>query len=157
MRSSFALPLALVACAPPAGSLASAEQAAQELNVDARFGRSEFVMDHVAPDARPDFAMHHRAWGTAIRVADIELTGVRSHGEHEVEVMVRVAWYRPEEQELRVTTLQQGWRDKDKSGWQLVTEQRLEGDVGLLGEPIVFQAPPGDRPSAQFPTVRLSP
>jgi hypothetical protein len=113
-------------------------------------------MEHVAAAARDEFALHHRLWGTAVRVADLELAGMKAHGEHDVDVLVRVGWYRPEEQELRVTTLKQTWRDKD--GWQLVAEQRVEGDVGLLGETIVYAAPPGDgapRRAAQFPTIRL--
>jgi hypothetical protein len=65
----------------------------------------------------------------------------------------RVAWYRPEQQELRLTTLKQGWRNQN--GWQLVAEQCVEGDVGLLGEPVVYQAPEEVRSPAQFPTVRL--
>jgi hypothetical protein len=70
-----------------------------------------------------------------------------------VEVIVRVAWYRPDQQELRMTTLTQSWRDKD--GWQLVAERRLEGDVGLLGEPVVYEAPRDPPSASQFPTVRL--
>jgi hypothetical protein len=162
MPSNFAAlvalaPLAVGAfcagCAPPQGSLASAQEAAQELNLDARFGRSEIAMDHVAPDAREDFAAHHRGWGTSVRIADVELAGMRAHGEHDVDVLVHVAWYRPEQQELRTTTLKQGWRDKN--GWQLVAEQRLDGDVGLLGDPVIFERPAVERPAAQFPTVRL--
>jgi hypothetical protein len=142
-----------VGCAPPQGSLASAQEAAQELNLDARFGRSEIAMDHVAPDAREDFAAHHRGWGTTVRIADVELAGMRAHGEHDVDVLVHVAWYRPEQQELRSTTLKQGWRDKN--GWQLVAEQRLDGDMGLLGEPVVIETPTEERPPAQFPTIHL--
>jgi hypothetical protein len=123
------------------------------LNLDARFGRTEIAMDHVAPPARDAFTAHHRGWGTSVRVADVELAGMRAHSEHDVEILVRVAWYRPEEQELHMTTVKQGWNDKN--GWQLVTEARIEGDVGLLGETVVFEAPPAERASPQFPTVRL--
>jgi hypothetical protein len=155
MRRTIAVTVAAIvgACAPPPGPLASAQEAAQELNLDARFGRSEIAMDHVAPDARAAFASHHHGWGTSVRVADVELAGMRAHGTHDVDILVRVAWYRPEEQELRLTTLKQGWRNQN--GWQLVAEQCVEGDVGLLGEPVVYQAPEGARSPAQFPTVRL--
>ena len=89
-----------------------------------------------------------------MRIADVEMAGMQMpHGEHDVEVLVHVSWYRPEEQELRTTTLKQGWRDKN--GWQLVAEKRIDGDVGLLGEPVVFEAPAEARAPAQFPTVRL--
>jgi hypothetical protein len=143
----------LVACVAPPGAMARAQEAAQELNLDARFGRTELAMDRVAPAARDEFAVHHRAWGTSVRVADVELVGMRAKGQRSVEAIVRVAWYRPDQQELRVTTLKQGWRDKD--GWQLVAEQRLEGDVGLLGEPVVYETPREEAAPAQFPTIRL--
>ncbi len=88
-----------------------------------------------------------------MRLADVELAGMHAHGQHDVDVIVRVAWYRPDEEELRVTTLKQLWNEA--GGWKLVDEQRLEGDIGLLGEPVVFEAPPGGRQPAQFPTIRL--
>jgi hypothetical protein len=145
--------LVLVGCPAPPTALARAQQAAQEFNQDVRFGRSELMMEHVAPDARDDFAAQHRAWGTGVRLADMEMAGVRPRGDHELDVVVRVAWYRPEEQELRTTTLQQRWRDVN--GWQLTAEKRLEGDIGLLGERIVYEAPSTPRLPAQFPTVHL--
>jgi hypothetical protein len=156
MRSHSAVVLAFAAlagCAPPQGSLASAQEAAQELNQDSRFGNSEIAMDKVAPDARDTYAAHHRGWGSTVRIADVEMAGMRPKGEHAVDVLVRVAWYRPEQQELRSTTIRQAW--KDKNGWQLMTEERVDGDFGLLGEPVIVEAPAEARPPAQFPTLRL--
>jgi hypothetical protein len=150
---AVAFAAAVAGCAPPPGPVASAQEAAQELNLDIRFGRAEIAMDHVAADARQEFSTHHRGWGTSVRIADVELAGMHAHVDHEVEILVRVAWYRPEEQELRTTTLKQTWRDDH--GWQLTAEQRRDGDVGLLGEPVVYEAPSGTRSAAQFPTVRL--
>jgi hypothetical protein len=144
---------ALAGCPAPPTALARAQQAAQEFNQDVRFGRNQLMMEHVAQAARDDFAAQHRAWGSSVRVADMELAGLKPHGDHELDVIVRVAWYRPEEQELRTTTLQQRWRDLE--GWQLTEEKRLEGDVGLLGEPVVYTSPGEPRSRAQFPTVRL--
>jgi hypothetical protein len=151
-----ALPcLALLSgCPAPPTALARAQQTAQEFNLDSRFGRGDVVMDRIAPDVRDEYASHHRAWGTGVRVADIELAGMRPRGEHDVDVVVRVAWYRPSDQELKTTMLEQRWNDKP-AGWQLVAERRLEGDVGLLGEAIVYEAPSAPRPPAQFPTIRL--
>jgi hypothetical protein len=141
-------------CPAPPTALARAQQTALELNQDLRFGRTELVMEHVAPATRLAFAAQHRAWGTSVRVADVELTGMQPHGERELYVIVRVAWYRSAEQELRTTTLQQSWQDND--GWQLTSEKRIDGDMGLLGEPVVYQRPEATRMPAQFPTVRLS-
>jgi|HubBroStandDraft_5_1064220.scaffolds.fasta_scaffold349257_1 hypothetical protein len=156
MRCTMAALLAFAgtACALPPGPVASAQEAAQELNLDARFGRSEIAMDHVAPRARDAFSAHHRGWGTTVRIADLDLAGARAHGDHDVDILVRVAWYRLEEQDLHTTTVKQGWNDKN--GWQLVDETRIDGDVGLLGETVVFESPAVvDRAPAQFPTVRL--
>src|SRR5450432_2988800 len=80
----------------------------------------------VRSPAREAFTAHHRGWGTSVRVADVELAGMHARSEHDVEILVRVAWYRPEEQELHTTTVKQGW--SDKNGWQLVNEVRLDGD-----------------------------
>jgi hypothetical protein len=144
----------LVGCPAPPTALARAQEAAQEFNQDVRFGRNQLMMEHVARAARDNFAAQHRGWGTSVRVADMELAGLRPLGDHELDVIVRVAWYRPEEQELRTTTLQQRWRNLD--GWQLTEEKRLEGDVGLLGESVVYELPKEPRSPARFPTVRLS-
>jgi hypothetical protein len=149
----MALAATVIGCAPPPGGLASAQEAAQELNQDSRFGTSLIAMDKVAPEAKADYQAHHSGWGSAVRIADVEVAGMKLHGDHEVEVLVHVAWYTLSQQELRSTTLKQSW--KDKSGWMLVAEERVEGDYGLLGEPVVVAAPDVERPPAQFPTVRL--
>jgi hypothetical protein len=142
----------LAACPAPPNSLARAAQTAQEFNLDSRLGGA-LQMDRVAPDERTPYAAAHRGWGTGVRVADVELAGMQPRGDHDVDVLVRVAWYRPEDQQLRSTTLQQSWHDKPE-GWQLVNEHRIDGEIGLLGEPVVYAAPQARSP-AQFPTVRL--
>jgi hypothetical protein len=158
MRAAFAVLFApicvatLAGCPAPPTALALGQETAQQFNQDARFGRNELMMEHVAPGARDDFLARHKSWGSGIRVADIELAGMRPHGEHELEVIVRVAWYRPEEQELRVTTVEQRWREQ--GSWQLADEKRIDGDAGLLGEIVVYQAPDAARPG-RFPTVRI--
>jgi hypothetical protein len=71
-----------------------------------------------------------------------------------VDIIVHVSWYRPEQQELRNTTLQQQWRAK-VTGWELVGEKRVDGDIGLLGEAVVLQGPVELKQPSQFPTIRL--
>ena len=159
MRPSFVCAFSVFAalltgCSAPTTGLAQAQQTAQDFNLDARFGRNELVLDQIAPAEREEFALHHRAWGMAIRVADVELAGMKSHGDKNVDVIVHVSWYRPEQQELRNTTLQQQWRAK-LGGWQLIGEKRVDGDIGLLGEAIVVQSPPELEQPSQFPTIRL--
>ena len=145
--------LSLCGCPAPPTALAKAQEVAREFNEDARFGRMELTLEHVAPAARDSFAERHRAWGSGVRIADLELAGIRSRGDHDLCVFVRVAWYRPEEQELRTTTVQQDWHDT--GGWQLMAEQRVDGDVGLLGEAVAPSQVAVPRPAARFPTVRL--
>ncbi len=155
MRAATALvpfTAALLGCPTPPTAMARAQLAAQEFNVDSRFGRNELALDRVASSAREEFAAQHRGWGTSVRIAEVEVAGLRPQSDRDAEVIVRVAWYRPNEQELRTTTLKQSWRDH--GSWQLVSEQRLDGDIGLLGEPIVYERPP-DAPAPQFKTVRL--
>jgi hypothetical protein len=151
--AAFAAAAVLSGCPAPPTAIARGQQVASEFNQDARFGHTELSMEHVAPSAREAFAAGRRAWGTGLHVADLELQGMKPEGEHELDVFVRVSWYRPEEQELRSTTVKQVWRDE--GGWQLTAENRLDGDVGLLGETVVYQVPNPSRPRAQFPTVRL--
>jgi hypothetical protein len=140
----------------PLTGLAKAQQTAQQFNLDARFGRNEYVLDQVDPTTRQEYTTHHRAWGQSIRVADVEMGTMRSkEGDKDVEVMVHVTWYRPEQLELRSTTIKQTWHSKGVDSWQLLTEARADGDYGLLGEQVVFAPSTTPREPAQFPTIRL--
>ncbi len=156
----FLLPIVLTpflaACSAlmPSQGIAKAQETAQTFNEDARFGRNELVLDQVSPAKREEFSAHHRAWGKAIRVADIELSGIKKHGDLDVDIVVHVSWYTPEQQELRSTLLQQTWHSKSDA-WQLVDEKRMDGDIGLLGEAVLVQAPNAPKMPSQFPTIRL--
>jgi hypothetical protein len=153
IAATLVVTAACAGCAGQQNPIASVQEAAQELNSEARFGRTEIAMDRVAVTARDEYAAHHRGWGSNVRIADLEVAGMNAHGDHDVDVLVRVSWYRPNEEDLRLTTLRQSWHDK--AGWRLITEKRDDGDPGLLGEEVVFEAPADQRPPAQFPTVRL--
>ena len=68
---------------------------------------------------------------------------------------VKVSWFRPDEGDLRLTTLRQKWHDYS-GDWKLTHEERIDGDLGLIGETI----PGSDKPReptqhAQFPTIRI--
>ena len=143
----------IVACALPPTGVQRAHQTAQDFNLDSRFGRSDLVLTRVDDAARDEYAAHHKDWGTAVRVADLEMAGMKPQGDADVEVFVKVAWYRMNEQELKQTTLKQHWHSKTDA-WLLTSEERSDGDPGLLGEPIVVQAPEARAP-ARFPTVRI--
>lgn len=133
------------------------QEAAQELNVNARFGRMEMAAEHVAPPAKEQFFERRKAWGNRVRVADYEVAGMRlAKGEEDAEMIVKIAWYRVDEGDLRQTTLRQKWHDF-KGEWKLTEESRIDGDIGLLGERVQQVAPstPAGPRHAQFPTIRL--
>ena len=143
------------ACAMPLTGVQRAQQTAQEFNLDSRFGRSELVLPRVEEASRDEYAAHHKAWGTAIRVDDIEMAGMKPHGDADVDVFVHVAWFRMNEQDLKQTTIKQHWHSKTDA-WLLTTEERMDGDLGLLGETVVQQGPSEPHATPQFPTIRLS-
>jgi hypothetical protein len=154
-RMLFALaPLVLAGCPMPPSAGARMQEAAMELNTNTRFGRMELAVEHVAPTEREEFIAHRRGWGSRIHLADYEMVGARmGKNDEDAEVSVKYAWYRPDEGDLRTTIVRQKWHDH-KGDWQLVGEARVEGDLGLFGEPI---PPPAVAPrgNVQFPTVRL--
>jgi hypothetical protein len=159
LAPSLALSLVLLGC--PIGhqsAPARAQEAATELNVNSRFGRLELAAEKVAPTAREAFMARRKAWGSTVRVADYELAGVQMKGNDDADLFVKIAWYRIDQGDLRVTLLKQKWHDF-KGDWKLVDESRAEGDVGLIGErapaPTLNEAQPTKGRSAHFPTIRL--
>ncbi|MDB4943735.1 MAG: hypothetical protein JWP97_3269 [Labilithrix sp.] len=134
---------------------ARAQETALEMNMNARFGRMEIAVEHVAPQAREAFMTKRRAWGSAVRIADYDMTGLAMKGDDDCETTVRVAWYRASENDLRNTTIKQKWHEF-KGDWKLTEESRIEGESGLLGEPPSAAAQATAAPRrAQFPTVVL--
>lgn len=136
------------------------QEVAQDLNMNARFGRMEVAVEAIAPKERAAWNESHRGWGGKIRIADSELGGVKvlkpKDKDEEAEVIVHVAWYRIEENELHTTTLRQRYKDIN-GDMKLVEEKRVDGDLGLLGENVQPSAAPSDaapRPKS-FPTVRI--
>ena len=84
------------------------------------------------------------------------MTGLKMKGEDDAETCVKIAWYRANEGDLRVTTLKQKWHSDAKGDWKLTEEQRLDGDLGLLGEPPVPVTAVTEVPKrSQFPTIYL--
>ena len=145
-------------CPAPLSRAARAQDAVQEMNLHTRFGRLQVAMEKVAPEERERFAKRHQQWGELVRIADHEIYGMRSTGEDTADVAVRVSWYRPDQQELRLTTLKQKWRDR-RGDWLLVGEERDSGDAGLIGDDATPD-PEGASPAraktpSHFPTIRI--
>lgn len=131
---------------------AKMQETARDMNMNARFGRMELVVEAVHPKYRVEFVKRHRAWGQHVRVADTELVGLQ-FGDKEAESMVAVAWYEVTKQELRGTTLRQKWKNH-KGDWLLESEERADGDPGLFGEPVP-QAEPRPHETSQFRTIHI--
>ena len=146
--------IALPACPAPQTAGARMQEAANDLNTNMRFGRIELAVERVAPAERETFMEHRRGWGSNVRIADYEMMAAKLTADSDADVTLRVAWYRPDEQDLRTTTVKQHWRDQ-KGDWQLVSEARIDGDVGLLGEPRPAPDPQDAPRHAQFPTIRI--
>jgi len=135
---------------------ARAHEAALDLNLNARFGRMQLVTGRVAPSMRKTFFETRKGWGSEVRVADYDMAALTMKGSDEAESIVKVTWYHVSESDVHTTTLKQSWRDVQGT-WQLVAEERSEGDVGLLGE----KRSESNQPSApqsknvHFPTIYL--
>ncbi|MEO7109241.1 MAG: hypothetical protein ABI183_02285 [Polyangiaceae bacterium] len=145
---------AATGCLNSSSGAAAAQEGARELTTNLRFGRMEMVMEHVSASEASVYLATHKSWGNSIRIADVELSGLRMASKDEAIITVAVSWYEPSTQELRNTVLRQTWKDL-KGGWLLTAEARADGDIGLLGEPRPAAAPEAPHHNAQFETVHL--
>jgi hypothetical protein len=145
----FALLLATGCIAPPPPAERAAD-AVRELNLAARFGRTELAGGLTADSARKGFLQRRANWGRDIRVVDVELASFDMSAKDRVRVEVDYAWTRMDEGQLRTTRVAQEWRDTGR-GFKLVSEQRSGGDLGLFGEPMPA-ADPVKRRDVQFAT-----
>jgi hypothetical protein len=147
-----ALFLLQASCIAPQGPASRATDAARELNLAARFGRMDLAVGRTSAGARSSFFERRAEWGKNVRVLDVELAGMAMKNHQNALIYVDVAWVRMDEGALRNTRVAQTWRDVD-SGWQLVREQRVAGDLGLFGE-YVERARPVHR-DVQFPSKTI--
>jgi hypothetical protein len=143
-------------CVAPQPPSQRVTDAARETNMAARFGRMDLAVEHAAEGTRAQFAKRHADWGGAIRVFDLELSGLNMPDTEHATVFVDVQWMRIDENMLRTTRLEQSWRGTGKDGgWVLARERRVSGDIGLFGEPVArndADTPHGD---VQFPTKTI--
>jgi hypothetical protein len=159
LLATFVFALASAGCIGALTPGSKLQETSSTMNTDVQFGRSELAIEQVLPTAREEWSKNHKAWGTAIRITDSEVAGMHlvdaSHGE----VTLKVNWCFTDQQELRVTTVKQKWKDISTAtggGWMLASEERVDGDAGLLGD---FVPPPeaASAPQAKtvLPTIRL--
>jgi hypothetical protein len=144
----------VLACAGVGTPASHAQEAMSGVAENLRFGRTELVMERISPDLKDQFAKQHAAWGGRVTIAETEFGNFKMTGKEDAEDTLRITWY-DGNQELRSTLLHQKWHG-DKGNWLLVSEERVDGDLGLLGETVVVQSPDeAHAPRAQFPTVRI--
>jgi hypothetical protein len=111
----------------------------------------DMAMDLTAKKQQPAFAKSRTEWGRSIRVLDVEMAGFTMPAEDRARVEVDYAWSRVDEGVLRTTRVAQDWRDQG-TGFRLVREERVAGDLGLLGEPLPPATETKARPDVQFAT-----
>ncbi len=145
----------LAACMPAATSARKVSDVARDVNVATRFGRMDVAIEHTAEAHRPEFMRQRADWGKEIRILDVEITKLEMKDEDSAEVFVDVGWVRMSEGLLRSTRVKQDWRSEEND-WQLAAEERLSGDLGLLGEPVVVLRPEAPR-DVHFPVKTLQP
>lgn len=158
LASVFAsLGILLLTGCPFADKQSLAREAANDLNLNTKFDRTQLVMERVAAKERADFTRTHHAWGGEVRVTDAEVAGFKMLSKDAAEVQVHVAWFFLGEGELKSTVLKQKFEDDKKGNFLLVSEERVEGDTGLLGEHFERASAPPEllAPPPQFPTVRI--
>jgi hypothetical protein len=144
--------LALSGCMGAMSPAAKLDDAVKETNDAARFGRTDLAIERVLPASRAEFAKRHRLWGSDVRIVDVEYGGLEKMTEGEAILVVGFGWFRPNEGVLRTTTVRQTWRnDKGRGPWYLDTEERVSGDLGLLGETVTVVKP--EKKNVQFETT----
>ena len=146
MRTSVALALALLVsgCSGLPTAANRLTEASQEMNNSLRFGNGGSGADRVAAEARADFTKRHAKWGQTIRILDVESAGASFRTKDIAEVFLVITWQRVDEATVRATRLVQRW--KDDRGWLMMNEQRVDGAIGLFGEP---EPPPPEAPPPQ--------
>jgi hypothetical protein len=129
-------------CVAPMTPVQRMQDAANDLTTATRFGRMDMALERVSHDSRDEFVRKHAGWGSAIRIADCDLSSLRLTDKEHATVTLTVSWQRIDESELRGTQIAQKWKDH-RGRWLLESEERLAGDFGLLGEPTtVVHSPP---------------
>jgi hypothetical protein len=148
-----ALSLGLFACMPPQAPAQAVSDVARDFNIATRFGRMDVAMEHTAKDRQRELMDHRAAWGGEIRVLDIELAQLNLEDTALADVLVDVSWVRMNEGLLRATRIKQRWENPG-GGWKLGGEERVSGDVGLLGESVIVLRPEGPR-DVHFPVKTI--
>ncbi|MEO8184258.1 MAG: hypothetical protein ABI895_36015 [Deltaproteobacteria bacterium] len=139
-------------CMPPGAPQQRISDIARDVNVATRFGRMDVAMEHTSDAHRAKFMSARADWGREIRVLDVEVSKLELKTADSAEVFVDVNWVRMDDSTLRSTRVKQHWQHD--SDWQIDAEERLSGDIGLLGENVVVLRPDAPR-DVHFPVKTL--
>jgi hypothetical protein len=144
---------ALAGCMPLGAPAQQISDIARDVNIATRFGRMDVAIEHTAEAHRSEFMRQRADWGKDLRILDVEISKLELKGVDAAEVFVDVGWVRMDEGLLRSTRVKQHWQNEGND-WQLDAEERLSGDVGLLGEKVVVLRPDAPR-DVHFPVKTL--
>jgi hypothetical protein len=142
----------LVGCLPSQVPAREVSDVARDLNLATRFGRMDLAAEHTSEAHRKRFLESRAEWGTDLRVVDVEVARMNVPDASKAEVIVDVSWVRADEQLLRSTRIRQDWENPG-GGWLLSGEQRIAGDLGLLGEDVVVLRP--ETQDVHFPSKTI--
>jgi hypothetical protein len=140
-------------CLPVGAPAQQISEVARDVNIATRFGRMDVAMEHTSETHRAEFIRSRADWGKDIRVLDVELSQLELKTPESAEVLVDVNWVRMDEGMLRSTRVKQHWQNSGDD-WKIEAEERLSGDVGLLGEKVLVLKPDAPR-DVHFPVKTL--
>jgi hypothetical protein len=140
------------AAASPAAQLSDS---ANDLNTATRFGRLDLALEQTLPAFRDRFLASHQAWGSEIRIVDLNVAAININEDDSADVMVQIAWTRMSESTLKNTVVNQSWENVQRTGWRLARERRTAGDPGLFGEPLPEVARVRASQDVHFPSKSL--
>lgn len=151
--SGIAVAAIMLGCFAPMTPMQRMQDAANDLTTATRFGRMDMALERVSQTTRDEFIRKHAGWGSAIRIADCDLSGLRLVDKEHAAVTLTVSWQRIDESELRGTQIAQKWRDH-RGKWLLESEERVAGDIGLFGEPTTVVRAAQTRTQFESITIR---
>ena len=97
-------------------------EAVQRYNVAFRWGRTEWMADHVPKQKRGELATPRDEFGD-LQVTACEVGSVKMKGKDKALALVQINWYRLSALRLRSSLVEQTWK-RHSQGW-LIVEQRL--------------------------------
>jgi hypothetical protein len=122
-------------CGGGARDTDSLDQTIHVYNENVRWERYDKAAVLLPPRQRADAidAWDQRAHD--LKITDWEIIRMTPHGDGEIHAQIKLSWYKPSEEIVRVTDEIQTWH-KTGRNWLLVEESRLRGDeMPGLSEP----------------------